>query len=63
MRQRGQPASSTARTVFELDDRVPGYHTEYIDRPVRKCGSGQVTEIGCRGGALWSILSVTGVIT
>lgn len=31
------------RVVFEFDERVPGYHTEYIDRPVRKCGSGKVT--------------------
>ena len=24
---------------------VPGYHLEYVDKPVRKCGSGQVTSI------------------
>jgi hypothetical protein len=29
------------RVVFELEgDRMPGYHLEYIDRPVRQCGSG-----------------------
>jgi len=33
------------RIVFEFDARVPGYHIEYIDRPVRKCGSGDVTQV------------------
>lgn len=29
------------RVVFEFSgERVPGYHTEYIDRPARQCGSG-----------------------
>lgn len=29
------------RTVFEFgSDTLPGYHLEYIDRPVRQCGSG-----------------------
>lgn len=37
------------RIVFEFDERVPGYHTEYIDRPVRKCGSGQVTPVAGDG--------------
>jgi len=37
------------RTVFEFSERIPGYHTEYIDRPVRQCGSGQVTEIAGDG--------------
>ena len=29
------------RVVFEFDERVPGYHLEYVDRPVRQCGSGE----------------------
>jgi hypothetical protein len=33
------------RIVFEFDERVPGYHVEYIDKPVRKCGSGDVTPV------------------
>jgi hypothetical protein len=34
------------RVVFEFDgDFVPGYHIEYIDRPVRACGSGHVVEL------------------
>lgn len=37
------------RTVFEFSDRVPGYHTEYIDRPVRKCASGNVTQLAGDG--------------
>ncbi|GGY66156.1 AMIN-like domain-containing (lipo)protein [Marinobacter zhanjiangensis] len=37
------------RIVFEFDERVPGYHTEYIDQPVRKCGSGKVTPVAGDG--------------
>ncbi len=37
------------RIVFEFDERVPGYHIEYIDRPVRKCGSGDVTQVAGDG--------------
>jgi hypothetical protein len=28
------------RTVFEFEGGVPSYHVEYIDEPVRQCGSG-----------------------
>jgi hypothetical protein len=37
------------RIVFEFDERVPGYHIEYIDQPVRKCGSGKVTPLAGDG--------------
>ncbi|MDY6981704.1 MAG: hypothetical protein SV422_01310 [Pseudomonadota bacterium] len=37
------------RIVFEFDEHVPGYHIEYIDRPVRKCGSGDVTQVAGDG--------------
>ncbi|MFW6202262.1 MAG: AMIN-like domain-containing (lipo)protein, partial [Gemmatimonadota bacterium] len=37
------------RVVFEFADRAPGVHTEYIDRPVRQCGSGNVVEIAGDG--------------
>jgi hypothetical protein len=37
------------RVVFEFAERVPGYHTEYIDRPVRQCGSGKVAEMAGDG--------------
>jgi hypothetical protein len=33
------------RVVFEFEGALPGYHVEYIDRPVRRCASGQVTQI------------------
>lgn len=28
------------RVVFEFKEGVPGYHLEYVDRPVRDCGEG-----------------------
>jgi hypothetical protein len=37
------------RTVFEFDEHLPGYHTEYIDQPVRKCGSGKVAQVAGDG--------------
>jgi hypothetical protein len=33
------------RVVFEFDGALPGYLVEYIDRPVRRCASGEVTQI------------------
>lgn len=33
------------RVVFEFETGVPGYHLEYIDKPVRACGSGDVVEL------------------
>ena len=34
------------RTVFEFDgDALPGYHIEYVDRPVRQCGSGDTVPL------------------
>ncbi|HEX8824843.1 MAG TPA: hypothetical protein VF794_33295 [Archangium sp.] len=38
------------RVVFQFDgDQVPGYHLEYIDKPIIKCGSGDPTEIAGQG--------------
>ena len=38
------------RTVFEFDGaQVPAYHVEYIDRPVRQCGSGHVVSLPGEG--------------
>ena len=38
------------RVVFEFESgRVPGYRIEYVDMPVRQCGSGQVVPL--RGDA------------
>ncbi|HXG67471.1 MAG TPA: hypothetical protein VNO70_20370 [Blastocatellia bacterium] len=38
------------RVVFEFaGDTVPGYHVEYIDRPVRACGSGNVVPVAGDG--------------
>lgn len=34
------------RIVFTfVGDVLPGYHLEYVDRPVRRCGSGQPVEL------------------
>jgi hypothetical protein len=35
------------RVVFELSvgDEMPGYHVEYIDKPVRDCGEGSAKEV------------------
>lgn len=38
------------RVVFEFrGSRVPGYHIEYVDRPVRQCGSGEPVEVAGDG--------------
>lgn len=38
------------RVVFEFDGAdVPGYHVEYVDRPVRKCGSGDEAQVAGQG--------------
>src|SRR5699024_6827554 len=38
------------RVVLEFaGEAVPGYRVEYIDRPVRRCGSGQVTPVAGSG--------------
>jgi hypothetical protein len=34
------------RVVFQFaEDEIPGYHLEYVDRPVRQCGSGEPVAI------------------
>jgi hypothetical protein len=34
------------RVVFQFaEDEIPGYHLEYVDRPVRQCGSGEPVPI------------------
>ena len=38
------------RLVLQFDgDQVPGYHVEYVDKPVIKCGSGDPTELAGQG--------------
>src|SRR5690606_7432546 len=38
------------RIVLEFEGaEIPSYHIEYIDRPVRQCGSGNVVEIAGDG--------------
>jgi hypothetical protein len=38
------------RVVFEFDGpQLPGYHLEYVDRPVPRCGSGDATEVAGQG--------------
>lgn len=38
------------RVVFQFaGDQLPGYHVEYIDEPVVKCGSGDTTAIAGQG--------------
>lgn len=55
VKREGQPALLQAlrvaknegfdRVVFEFGERVPGYHLEYIDKPVRDCGAGDVKPV------------------
>jgi hypothetical protein len=44
------------RVVFEYDDSVPGYHVEYIDRPIRQCGSGDTTPVA---GDAWLLVKTS----
>lgn len=37
------------RIVFEFEGPVPGYRVEYVDRPVRQCGSGNAVEVAGDG--------------
>ena len=38
------------RVVFEfVGNAVPGYHVEYIDKPVRDCGAGEVVPLSGQG--------------
>ena len=38
-----------AVTPDQLLPAAPGYHIEYVDRPVRSCGSGEVVELSGDG--------------
>jgi hypothetical protein len=38
------------RIVFEFDGAVPGHRLDYIDRPIRECGSGRVLQVA---GQAW----------
>ncbi|MFE8604963.1 AMIN-like domain-containing (lipo)protein [Archangium violaceum] len=38
------------RLVLQFDgDQLPGYHIEYVDKPVAKCGSGDPSEVAGQG--------------
>lgn len=37
------------RVVFEFDVGLPGYHVEYVDKPVRQCGSGDTMPVAGDG--------------
>jgi hypothetical protein len=42
--------ASFDRVVFEFTgSAVPGYHIEYVDRPVRQCGSGDTVRVAGDG--------------
>ena len=42
--------ASFDRVVFEFTGgAVPGYHIEYVDRPVRQCGSGDTVKVAGDG--------------
>ncbi|MBF5045454.1 hypothetical protein FGE12_23810 [Aggregicoccus sp. 17bor-14] len=46
------------RVVFELSgDALPGYHLEYVDRPIVRCGSGEPTQVA---GQAWLQVRLTG---
>jgi hypothetical protein len=42
---RAARAEGFDRVVFEFREHVPGYHLEYIDKPVVDCGAGDVKPI------------------
>jgi hypothetical protein len=44
------------RVVFEFQGGVPGYHLEYVDRPVRDCGEGSPRPIA---GDAWLEVRMT----
>lgn len=45
------------RVVFEFQgDALPGYHVEYVDRPVRQCGSGDPVPVA---GDAWLLVRMT----
>lgn len=44
------------RVVLEFEGAVPGYEIEYVDRPVRRCGSGDATDLAGDG---WLEIRVT----
>jgi len=54
-KRKGEPALLSAlrtskndgfdRVVFEFRERMPGYRLEYLDKPVRDCGSGAMRRI------------------
>jgi hypothetical protein len=42
---RAATAAGHDRVVFEFRDGVPGYHIEYVDRPIVDCGAGDVKPV------------------
>jgi len=46
---RAARAAGYDRVVFEFRDGVPGFHLEYVDRPIRDCGAGDVKPIDGEG--------------
>ena len=40
------------RIVFEFAEGRPGFHVEYVDRPVRDCGAGEVVPVAGDGWLL-----------
>jgi hypothetical protein len=42
---RAATAAGYDRVVFEFRDAVPGFHLEYVDRPIRDCGAGDVKPV------------------
>jgi hypothetical protein len=45
------------RVVFEFEgDAAPGYHVEYVDKPVRSCGSGEAVPVA---GDAWLEIRIT----
>jgi hypothetical protein len=47
---RTAPNPGFDRVVFEFSGgRIPGYRIEYVDRPIRECGSGRVVPMSGQG--------------
>jgi len=48
------------RVVFELaGEALPGYHPEYVDKPLIRCGSGEPTAVAGQG---WLQVRFTGAV-
>jgi hypothetical protein len=43
------PQTGFDRVVFEFEGTVPGYRIEYVDQPIRECGTGRAVQVAGQG--------------